>query len=267
MIILAFIALYLLLWGLMYVALPLLERLLARAANRVAKFRYFDYLPVALLLVIGVVAAMAAGDAFTDLAELVHANSPQLQQIDSRVHDWAAHERTTGSTLFFTTMTIIGLPGTLAVLLAIVAGLLFWRKRWRWATYLLFTCGVGALLNVELKLYFARARPELAEALRHAHGYSFPSGHAMGSTIVFGSLAYLAFRIIKPWFWRAAAVALALTLIVAISASRIYLGVHWISDVAAGVSAGFLWLTAATVAYETSRRIRMIRALRARKSQ
>src|SRR6185436_19181116 len=76
---------------------------------------------------------------------------------------------------------------------------------------------------------------------------------------------YLALRVIPHWRWRAAALALAVSIIVAIASSRIYLGVHWISDVGAGMAAGLLWVTTTTVAYETFRRIRMIRALRAKR--
>ncbi|HEX6177122.1 MAG TPA: phosphatase PAP2 family protein, partial [Thermoanaerobaculia bacterium] len=111
----------------------------------------------------------------------------------------------------------------------------------------------------------ARARPDLAEALRTADGYSFPSGHAMGSTVVFGALAYLILRIQAPWRKRAAGLAAAVTFIAAIAASRVYLGVHWISDIVAGITAGTLWVTIATVAYETFRRIRLVRELRARR--
>ncbi|HVG24125.1 MAG TPA: phosphatase PAP2 family protein, partial [Thermoanaerobaculia bacterium] len=93
-------------------------------------------------------------------------------------------------------------------------------------------------------------------------GYSFPSGHAMGSTIVFGAFAYLAFRILTRWPARAAALSFCATTILAICASRIYLGVHWVSDVGAGIAAGLIWLAAATVAYEAMRRIRLVRALR-----
>src|SRR5437870_5881144 len=88
---------------------------------------------------------------------------------------------------------------------------------------------MGALLLMELKRYFARARPDLAEALRRASGYSFPSGHAMGSTIVFGALGYLALRSQRTWRTKAAALAAAVTLIITIALSRVYLGVHWIS--------------------------------------
>ena len=257
-----FAGLFAFFWVVFLLAEPALEHLLKRTAHWTTKFRYRDYLPVFVIVALGIGATLVAGDAFEDLAELVHENSPKLRAIDARAHEWARYTRTTGSTRFFTTMTIIGTPVGLGILLAIVALLLAMRKRWRWIGYLAFTTGVGALLNIVLKSFFARARPELAEALRHASGYSFPSGHAMGSTIVFGTLAYLAMRILPSWRWRAAALAFAVSMILAIASSRIYLGVHWISDVGAGIAAGVIWVVATTVAYETFRRIRMVRALR-----
>lgn len=89
----------------------------------------------------------------------------------------------------------------------------------------------------------------------------------MGSTIFFGALAYLAFRMIPRWRGRAVALALGFTMIAAIATSRIYLGVHWISDVGAGIAAGAIWITATTVAYETFRRIRLVRSLRVKRDQ
>jgi undecaprenyl-diphosphatase len=85
----------------------------------------------------------------------------------------------------------------------------------------------------------------------------------MGSTVVFGALAYLVLRAHIRWRWKAAALALATTLVVSVALSRVYLGVHWISDVGAGITAGLLWLTVTTVAYETLRRIYLIRKARA----
>ena len=259
-----FIAVFLALWVLFYGIGPTLERLLARSAHWTAKFRYRDYLPVFVMLGAGIGLTVVAGDAFVDLAESLQAESPRLHAIDRDVHDWAANTRTPSATSFLTLLTIIGTPAGLGVLVLIAAALLGARQRWRWAAYLAITSVIGGLLNLQLKAYFARARPDLAEALRDAHGYSFPSGHAMGSTIVFGAFAYLAFRILKHWRPRAAALAFCCSMILAISASRIYLGVHWISDVAAGIAGGLIWLVAATVAYEAFRRIRMVRALRRR---
>ncbi len=138
------------------------------------------------------------------------------------------------------------------------------RGRYRWALYLGLTSALGGALNTLLKAYFVRQRPDLAEAIRTATGYSFPSGHAMGSTIVFGALSYLALRQSGAWRERSAALALAISTVLAISLSRIYLGVHWITDVVAGITAGLVWVVAATVAYEASRRIRAARQRRER---
>ena len=204
-----------------------------------------------------------AGDAFIDLAELVHSESPTLRQLDMNIHDWAVSERSPIATKIFIAATMIGNPGILSVIILIVGVGLIIGKRYRWAIYLFGTTGIGALLLLELKRYFARARPDLAEALRRASGYSFPSGHAMGSAVAFGALGYLALRTQRTWRAKAAALAGAMTLVVTIALSRVYLGVHWISDVGAGVTIGALWVTIATVAYETSRRIRAIRARRA----
>jgi membrane-associated phospholipid phosphatase len=243
---------------------PLTQGALTRTAHWTASFRYRDYLPVFVILAGGIAATAMGGDAFLDIAERVQAESTNLHQVDSSVHAWAHETRSSGATTFFTMMTVIGTPVGLTIVMLLVSVYLLVKKHWRWVAYLFVTGGVGGLLNLWLKSMFARARPELAEALRSAHGYSFPSGHAMGSTIVFGALSYLAFRIFHTWNRRAAALAFTTSMVVAIAASRIYLGVHWISDIGAGISAGVVWLTATTVAYETFRRIRLVRALRAK---
>jgi membrane-associated phospholipid phosphatase len=267
----AFVVTFLILWALVYASLPAIRhlgRLLARAiarSARVTRFvsstqeRFKNYLPVAAIVIAGALFTAWAGDAFIDLAEKVHGNNAALQKIDTSIHDWAVNERTAGATTFFTMMTIIGGPLGLAVLLTIIAVILAIRRRWRWLIYLAVTAGGGALLNLELKRYFARARPIAAEMLRRANGYSFPSGHAMGSAVAFGALAYLAFRAIRSWPAKAAVMAFLYTLVACVALSRVYLGVHWISDVLAGVTVGTVWVTTTTVAYETLRRIRRLR--------
>lgn len=275
MIALLFIALFLLFWLLVYATLPAIRHaiaFLAKLVVRNARFakraeRLRDYWPVAATLVVGALLTAWAGDGFLDLAELVHSKSAALQKTDVHVHDWVLTHRGSGATLFFATMSIVGGPGGIAVIAGIVTIALLIARRFRWAIYLAVTVAGGGLLDMELKRYFARARPDVAAMLRHAHGYSFPSGHAMGSTIAFGALAYLASRSIPQWRWKSAVIALAMTLILSISASRIYLGVHWVSDIVAGIAAGAVWVTSTTVAYEVLRRIRRLRGqLRLRSS-
>ncbi|HEX9491767.1 MAG TPA: phosphatase PAP2 family protein [Thermoanaerobaculia bacterium] len=277
MLYLAFALVFLTLWGVFYVTLPALRhgnrfvaRLIARASvrwSRVGKMneRYAAYLPVALIVIGGALFTAWAGDGFIDLAERVHAKSPRLQDFDTLAHAWAVSKRTPGATSFFTVMTMIGSPPALIGLVVAVSLLLIFTHRYRWFFYLLITTGGESLLNMELKRYFARARPAIAEMLRLAHGYSFPSGHAMGSTVVFGALSYLAFRTATSWRWKSAMLALASALVLAVALSRVYLGAHWISDVAAGVAVGALWLSITTLAYETVRRIRLLRAMRVRR--
>ena len=268
----AFIAVFLILWAVFYAALPLLNRaetlsahLTTRLSVRYARIgrltnRFRAYAPVAIIVVVGGLLTWWAGDQFIDLAELVHSKSTKLQDLDTLAHAWAISKRTPAETTFFVAMSNIGSPVGMAILAVCAAIALAVTRRWRWLLYLTVTAGGGSLLNTELKRYFARARPDLAEMLRQAHGYSFPSGHAMGSTVVLGALSYLAFRTATHWRWKAAWLALAWTLIIAIALSRVYLGVHWISDVGAGIAAGALWVGVTTLAYETLRRIRMLRA-------
>jgi membrane-associated phospholipid phosphatase len=274
MLFVAFIATFLILWALVYAALPAVRhigRLLARAIARSARVtrivstahqRSKNYLPVAAILIAGTLFTAWAGDSFLDLAEKVHGKNASLQRIDGSIHDWAVSERTSGATTFFTVMTIIGGPVGLAVLLTIVGIILAIRRRWSWLIYLAVTFTGGWLLDLELKRYFARARPVAAEMLRRANGYSFPSGHALGSAVAFGALAYLAFRAIRSWPVKTAVIALLYTLVASVALSRVYLGVHWISDVLAGVTVGTVWVTTTTVAYETARRIRRMRRRR-----
>ena len=226
-----------------------------------AKFteRYKAYTPVVVIVLIGGVLAFWSADNFLDLAELVRAESPQLRGIDNDAHAWAVKHRAQGYTGFFTFFTHLGGPPVLGVIVVAVSVMLIAKRRYRWLLYLAVTAFGGAALNLGLKEYFERARPDVAMMMRSAHGYSFPSGHAMGSTVVFLALSYLAFRIANEWRWKSASLALAAALIVAVALSRVYLGVHWISDIAAGIAAGTVWVAMTTIGYETLRRIRRVR--------
>jgi undecaprenyl-diphosphatase len=273
----AFVALFLLLWAIFAAILPRLLRGLHALANRVAALslrygivkrvvhrasRFRDYAPVVIILIIGALLAAWAGDQFLDLAELVHSKSTILQKGDARIHDWAVHERNVSATTFFNTMSAVGGPAGVVSIAVVVTIALLIARRFRWAAYVAINVAMGGLLDLELKRYFARARPAVAEMLRHASGYSFPSGHAMESTVLFATLSYLGIRVLPRWRWKAAALALGTTFIISVALSRVYLGVHWISDVGAGIVAGLLWVTMTTVAYETFRRIRGIRRMR-----
>jgi membrane-associated phospholipid phosphatase len=215
-----------------------------------------SYWPLGAVLAAGFATAALTGAAFVGLAEMVQGRHPRLELLDQAVWESAARLRSPGATRFFVLLSVLGTGVSLGILVLIVAASLIQRGRKRWAAYLLVTAAGSLGLNLGLKALFARARPDLATALWQAHGYAFPSGHAMDSTAVFGALAYLVLRSLRSRLWRSASVSLAACLVAAISLSRVYLGVHWLSDIVAGMSAGMVWLSTTTGAYEMLRRLR-----------
>ena len=100
--------------------------------------------------------------------------------------------------------------------------------------------GTG-VLNEALKRVFARPRPSFAEPIAIAGGFSFPSGHSMGTMVAVTMLAYAAFRWVSEPRWRRVTVAFAATWTLTMGFSRMYLGVHYLSDVIGGFAAGGAW--------------------------
>ena len=216
-----------------------------------------SYLPLVIALAIGTLIIVWTADAFTDIAAALKEHNPTVQRIDAAVYEWFGSRRTPFTSALFVTITTVGGAVGMGALVATVLAVLITRRRFRWAAYLAITSVGGALLNQLLKFHFVRQRPELSAAVLGAMGYSFPSGHAMSGTIILGALAYLAARSIREWKNKSAALAALATLALAIGISRVYLGVHWTSDVGAGFAAGLLWVTATTTGYELFRQYRL----------
>lgn len=126
-----------------------------------------------------------------------------------------------------------GTAGRLALLGVFLLPLL-WFGRWRSALWLALTIAFGTVINLVLKQIFAAPRPDLLPHLDIVHSYSFPSGHAAGNMMFFGALAMLA--------GTRGAFAAAVAMIALIGVSRVWLGVHWPSDVTAGWIEGAGWL-------------------------
>jgi membrane-associated phospholipid phosphatase len=137
-------------------------------------------------------------------------------------------------------ITNLGNPSTVIVVAGITVLLLWWRHYREEAKIFVITCLGGLILNTGLKLFFSKPRPELWNRLISEKSYSFPSGHALGSIVLYGFIAYeLATH--YPHFAKVI-YSLAVILIAAIGISRLYLGVHWPTDIIAGYGVGFLWL-------------------------
>ena len=101
--------------------------------------------------------------------------------------------------------------------------------------------GGNGLLNTVLKNVFERVRPAHGNGMVSELGWSFPSGHASGATVAYGMLAYIAVRTL-PAVWHLPVVLTAAALAFTVGCSRIFLQVHFASDVAAGFAFGTAWL-------------------------
>ncbi len=164
-----------------------------------------------------------------------------LYRFDGVAHD-AIYSFFGSNPALGTTVTWFGNNTTLIALVVLVAlGLVVARRYWA-AFRVVFASGVGGLVVLGLKALFHRDRP--LDQVVPAHGYSFPSGHAFGSTVFYGMMAYLVWRYTKNAWARAAALLLGPLAFLAVGLSRVYLNVHFLTDVVAGWLAGGAWLVA-----------------------
>jgi undecaprenyl-diphosphatase len=154
------------------------------------------------------------------------------------VHAWASP----GLTAFFRTVTMFGSHLFLVPLGAVVIWRLAAAGRKRAAIVFLIAAAGGEALDSTLKVLFRRPRPEVFFGYTAPSTYSFPSGHAMLSACFYGVLAAMITQRLESRGQRAATWAAAATAAVVIGVSRIYLGVHYPSDVVAGYAAAIVWV-------------------------
>jgi membrane-associated phospholipid phosphatase len=178
---------------------------------------------------------------FASLAEDV-VQRETLARLDPVFGNWLLARTTANGDKAFSIITLLG--NAIVISLG-TGGLGLWlAKRKDWGRLgLLFATVVGAaVLNLALKYLFLRPRPDLVQAYAHDTGYSFPSGHAMISMAFYGTIAYLLFVALRNWRLRAlVCLGLAIVLVL-IGFSRLYLGVHYLTDILGGWAAGGLWL-------------------------
>lgn len=158
----------------------------------------------------------------------------------------AIHARVTQPGLrAFTIVSQLGSPAAMAFL-AVAGAAVLWRQRRRTLVmgWIAAFAG-GGVLDAVLKSVVHRDRPAYGTGVLVGHSYSFPSGHAMGSLIGYGMLAFVLARHWHPRApWRRVAAGAAALLVLAVGVSRLYLGVHYPSDVLGGWAAGAAWLAA-----------------------
>ncbi|MGX7352687.1 phospholipid phosphatase [Enterococcus canis] len=176
-----------------------------------------------------------------------------LRGFDDTVTSWIRGPLFPTATPFFTWITKFANPITLIVLTIVAVWALWFYQHKTAALWLgLNTVLLGGVINPLIKLFFARPRPTL-EHLVVEHSFSFPSGHALGSMIFYGTLLFLLNSLIKEKAWRLPLQILLGCLIFLIGTSRIYLGVHFPSDVLAGFLLGSSWLLFSYPYYQKQR--------------
>lgn len=183
--------------------------------------------------------AVAGTWAFAEIAEHVRAGGTQA--FDDFALAWiGAHQRPSLQKVALE-LTALG-TGSVVLMIALIAALFLALGPHRYRALLLVAATAGGvLLNGVLKLIFDRPRPEVFTWGTHVVSSSFPSGHAMNSVIVYSTVAYLAARLESRVWMRWLTLGVAVVVIVLVCLSRLYLGVHYPSDVAAGALVGLAW--------------------------
>lgn len=210
---------------------PVLEFLRRRIARGV---------PYGLGLTLAFVLIAAALWGFLEVVDAV-SDQDDIARFDATAHE-VLFESFGASDRLGLAVTWFGNNATLIAFVVLVALGLVLAKRY-WAAFrVVFASGVGGLVVVGLKALFARDRP--LEQVVPAHGYSLPSGHAFAATVFYGMMVYLVWRLTDRTWARALAAVLGVAIIVAVGLSRVYLNVHFLTDVVAGWLSGAAWLVA-----------------------
>lgn len=225
-----------------------LFRLVAPLRSRLSKKQY-----LALHLLLGFIVTVASLWAFIAITEAV-LHQDRLTGIDTAFANWLHSQITRRATSVFKGISFLGSPQVVGTVGAVAAIALLIERQWGRALGLLAAfVGTGAI-NWAIKVVVRRPRPEYSFANVHDASFSFPSGHAMGSLVAYGILAYLLISSRTPNLRaRRAVIAATATLVLAIGVSRLYLEVHYLSDVIGGYLAGVIWLLVCISGIELSR--------------
>ena len=174
--------------------------------------------------------------------------------IDIPVSAWFHAHPDTAVTAFMLFVTQWHSTSGILLMSAVLAVVLWRAGRHWWLLSLLLSVPGGLLLNVAVKNIVRRPRPRFEDALLSLKTYSFPSGHTAGATVFYGFLTLLLFAHVhdKPHRFVIAVAAAGMVLLVGLS--RIYLGVHYVSDVAGAIVEGLLWLALCHAAVRTLQR-------------
>lgn len=215
------------------------------AQQRVQRLNQTQPAPKIILrhVILGVICSILFTVIFARLFDFVQDHGKQVTPFDRAILFWMYHHRTHSLTQAARILAFLGSPPVI-VGLALVSALigLFWHKV-RGAAWSLPIAILGSALIIQgVKLVIKRPRPSFFDPLLHESGYSFPSGHSLIAMVVYGLLGYFALHLFKNVWARLAVRVLTVLVVIAIGVSRVYVGVHYPTDVLAGWIAGVPWL-------------------------
>ncbi len=202
--------------------------------------QYNVTLPYVITVVIALIVVLVGINVFIELTSTL--KSEALADYDSLITDSVFSYRTPWLTNYLTFMTHLGdAKGYLVVfsLLAVIS--YFGFKRWKYTVQIIVVLVLALLSNLALKRFIDRARPDI-EQLVVAKSLSYPSGHAMVAMAFYGFVIYLIYKFRLHIAIKIGIILLLTLVILSIGISRIYLGVHYPSDVIGGYIAGFIWV-------------------------
>ena len=235
--------------------------------QRFAAARFSPEGQFGLHLTIGVVFLLGAMAVFARLAGAVVAGAP-ITQLDAEIAMWLHLHAREGGLVRDGLLLLTHLhstPGVLAI--AFCVGVWLVRRGHRyWPMALVAAVPGGMLLNVALKHTFERARPHFDEPILTLSTYSFPSGHTMAATVLYGLLACYFARQARSTLGRVLPFLLAALMVGAIAFSRMYLGAHYLTDILAALAEGCGWLAVCVSGAATLNRRRAARQRRAQGS-
>ncbi|WP_280232841.1 phosphatase PAP2 family protein [Nocardia cyriacigeorgica] len=176
--------------------------------------------------------------------------------VDVPIMDWVIAHRSDALTPAVEVVTHSG--GTIAMWSAalLACAVLAWRRQWPELALVAVTGAGSAVLIPLLKSVVDRERPPMADRLVTVNSHSFPSGHSLGSVVVVGVIAFVVAVGLRRRGPRRIVVGAAATFVVLVGLSRVYLGVHWPTDVLAGWTIGLLWLIIMLTGYQRYRHTR-----------
>lgn len=215
-----------------------------------------DTIRLPLHLVAGLALLIMAAAMFETIAGAAVGPGARLAAFDVHVSQWL-HARASEpwTTLMLAVSHLHSVAG-IAFLTLLFAWLLWRRQAHYWLLTLLLSVPPGMVLNVLLKLNYQRVRPHFDAPLLTLPTYSFPSGHTLAATVFYGVLACYLWSQARGAAQRVALVAGTVLMVALVAFSRVYLGVHYLTDVLAAVAEGLGWLAICVTAVSSLRRHR-----------